>query len=159
AYGIKNPAGRFDQVVHDGIRGQSISRPAFFVGAITGPHQDSSTSDIARERHVEPPIADGKRSDRVDVQITRGAIDQPSTRFAAVARDGVSGDLSVTMMGTIVIRVEMGPSSREQVADVAMDLVDDGFGEKAAGDARLIRDQDDRNVRVIQGTNGGNRPG
>src|SRR5262249_57545380 len=97
------------------------------VGAIAGRQQDSSTSDVARERHVQPPIADGKRSGRVDVQITRGAVHQPSTGFAAVARDGISGNLSVAMVGTIVIRVEMGPSPREQFTDVVMDFVDDGF--------------------------------
>ena len=47
------------------------------------------------------------------------------------------------MMRTIVIRVDVRAARGEQRGDVAVDLVDDRFGEEAARHARLVRHHDD----------------
>ena len=92
---FENPAGRFDQIVHDGIGGQSVRRPC----SSSAPYPVRTSTPrppmfraSATSSHRSPTVND---SAGFTPSSRDRAVDQAATGLAAIARDGVLSDRAV----------------------------------------------------------------
>src|SRR5262249_28321345 len=98
----KNPPGRFDQVVDDGRRLDSGRASCLLERAVPGPDQDAAGADGRGQLHIDPAIADGIRTRRVDGELADRPVDETAPGLAALAGTGELGDAAVGMVRTIV---------------------------------------------------------
>jgi hypothetical protein len=155
----EDPSHGFDEIVDDGIGRHDGGVLRLLHRTVSGSHQDAPCSYLRGQLHIGPPIAYGERPSRVDAECLDRAIDQPSTRLAALTRSTVRRDVSGRMVRTIVIRVEMGPTRFELSREVGVYALHHGLVEQATRDAGLIGDQDRSEARAIQRADGGHREG
>ena len=138
---------------------RSSRRLVLFRHAVSGPHQDASRPDRARQRRRRPT---GRRRrttarDRCRTRATaRSTRPRPGLRQSHAARSPAT--LPSGMVRTIVIRVDVGAALGQHLRHVPVHLVDDRLGEEAARDARLIRDHHDGEAGAIERADGVDRP-
>jgi hypothetical protein len=154
----QNPTNGLNQVVHDCVGDQPLGRAALFVGAVPGAHQHAARADVPRQRYVEPAIADREGLRRIDIELSDSTIHELAAWLAAIAVPGELRHGPIPMVRTIVIRVEVRASGSQQIGNMAMHCVDDRFGKKSARDARLIRDDHDADVGLVQGADRADGP-
>src|SRR5207249_3921331 len=107
---------------------------------------------------VQPAVANDERLRRVDAEVAGRAIDEAAARLAAVALPPIRLDLGVGMVRTIVIRIDARASWCEERVEVAVDVLDEPFGEIAAGHTCLVCRHHDAETGPIEEADGVDRP-
>src|SRR5215213_650679 len=103
---------------------------------------------VSRQLDVAISIANHPARTQIDLEVLRGAFDQPRFRFATVAVEAVRRLADGRVMRAIVDRVEL------RILEVTLELIvnvdDQVLGKVTTRDAGLVRDQDRQPAIVIQ---------
>ena len=122
--------------------------PLDFAGSVTGANQNRLCRDAVSKLHVAIAIADDERAAQVQTVFACGLPQQAWFRLAAFAR--VFG-----FVRAIVHRIEARTGGGEFVSHSIVHGLNEELREVAAGDAGLIRDDDDGKITVVEAANGG----
>src|SRR5438094_5819994 len=156
------PARRGRKIIHDGV-GVQARRPGGHGRQLVArrrafAHENRPRAGRAGSADVEPRVTDDERPRRIEAEVSRRPLNHAAARLSTVAGLHVRLDLALRMMRTIVVGVDAGGAGRHLLRDAAMCFVDEGLGQDAARDARLIDDDDDRHGRAMQRHNPVYRP-
>ena len=124
--------------------------PLQFAGAIAGAHQDGLGAHATGKFHIAVAIADHEGAAQIESVFPRGALQQ--TRFGLSAVAGV-----LTLVWAIVHRIEACAGGGKFLCHPIVHGLNQGFGKVSASNTRLIGDDDDWQVALIEGTNGRSR--
>jgi len=145
---------RFDEIVHHGIHDQIGWSARYLHRAVARAHEDASRTYVLRQPDIQPAIAHRERARGIDRQLPYGAIHETASRLSALARADVRRHVSVRVVRTIVIRVEVGASLGQQAGQMPVNSGDGGLVEEASRDPGLVRDEDRAKPGAIQRANG-----
>ena len=124
-----------------------VRMPGEFAFAIAGAHQNAFAAGAMGQFDVTGAIADHEGSFQIQMKIPGSLEQHPGLRFAALA---VVGGNMRTIIHAIKAR-----ACRGQFADQPLvNFVYQGLGKVTAADARLVGDQDNRQVRGVKTLNG-----
>jgi hypothetical protein len=146
----ENPRDGCREIVDDGVCPRAVRRREFKRLSVPSPHQHSTSADGARRQHIVPSIADNDRARQIESEILRGPAQQPRRGLAAITPAAVLAHGGIRMVRAVIEAVEAGAAEPKPALDRGVRLRDERFGEEPAGDAGLVRDDDDRQAGPIE---------
>lgn len=104
--------------------------------------------------HVAVAVADEVGLRAVDVVAGAGGVDEAGGGLAAAADLGVGGHCALGVVRAVVEGVEVGADFLELAVHPVVDTLDVALGVVAAGDAGLVRHEDDEVAAVVDVADG-----
>ena len=121
--------------------------PREFAFAIAGADQNAFTAGAMSEFNVSRPVTYDERTFQIQLKIPGGLLQHSDLRLAASTTVGGN-------MRTIIHAIEARACGGQFSEQFLVNFMYQGLGKVSTADARLVGDQDDRQVRAVEAPNG-----
>lgn len=109
---------------------------------MSGGDKDRFQAGLFPCRDIAAVVADQERAGEVEVKVFGRFVDHPGARFAATACLLVGVGAVLRVVRAVINGVEVSAAVQDLAVDGLVDRLQHIFAEKAAGDARLVGDDD-----------------
>jgi hypothetical protein len=146
----EDPGDGFDQILDGCVGLGAITLRQLGQASNARANENSAGTNCLACIEILPAIADHKGALETEVEICGSPAQQPWLRLPAFTSLSIFGDDAVGMVGTMVVRVYARASFRQPIGDEPVGFVDERLRQQTTCDARLVRDDHDREAGAIE---------